>query len=46
MTAATAIHREPETDSSYAWWRLAASLALSTIGGIGLWSTVVVLPAI
>jgi MFS family permease len=33
-------------DSGYAWWRLAASLALSTIGGVGLWSTVVVLPAI
>jgi MFS family permease len=27
-------------------WRLAASLALSTIGGIGLWSVVVSLPAI
>jgi MFS family permease len=27
-------------------WRLAASLALSTIGGIGLWSVVVALPAI
>jgi MFS family permease len=33
-------------DSRYAWWRLAASLALGTIGGVGLWSTVVVLPAI
>ena len=33
-------------DSRYSWWRLLASLALSTIGGIGLWSTVVVLPAI
>jgi MFS family permease len=33
-------------DSRYAWWRLAASLALSTIAGVGLWSTVVVLPAI
>ena len=27
-------------------WRLLASLALSTIGGIGLWSVVVALPAI
>ena len=27
-------------------WRLAASLALSTIGGIGLWSVVVALPAL
>jgi MFS family permease len=33
-------------DSAYAWWRLLACLALSTIGGIGLWSVVVSLPAI
>jgi MFS family permease len=33
-------------DSGYAWRRLAASLALSTIGGVGLWSAVVVLPTI
>lgn len=33
-------------DSPYAWTRLLVSLALSTIGGIGLWSAVVVLPAI
>jgi MFS family permease len=33
-------------DSRYAWWRLAASLALSTIAGVGLWSSVVVLPTI
>jgi MFS family permease len=33
-------------DSSYAWWRLAVSLALSTIGGVGLWAAVVVLPTI
>jgi MFS family permease len=33
-------------DSPYAWRRLAASLALSSIGGIGLWSVVVSLPAI
>jgi len=39
--------RKPRTaDSSYAWWRLAASLALSTIGGVGLWAAVVVLPTI
>jgi len=39
--------KRPRTpDSSYAWWRLAASLALSTIGGVGLWSAVVVLPTI
>ena len=33
-------------DSAYAWWRLAISLALATIGGIGIWSAVVVLPTI
>jgi MFS family permease len=33
-------------DSAYAWWRLAAALALSTVGGIGLWSAIVALPAI
>ena len=33
-------------DSRYAWWRLATSLALSTIAGVGLWSAVVVLPTI
>jgi MFS family permease len=33
-------------ESTYAWRRLAASLALSTIGGVGLWSVVVVLPAV
>jgi MFS family permease len=35
-----------ETDSTYAWTRLAISLALATIGGVGLWSSVVVLPTI
>jgi MFS family permease len=33
-------------DGGYAWGRLAASLALSTIGGVGLWSVVVSLPAL
>ena len=33
-------------DSGHAWVRLAASLALSTIGGVGLWSVVVSLPAL
>lgn len=33
------------TDSPYAWWRLAVSVLLSTIGGVGMWSVVVVLPA-
>ena len=33
-------------DSRAAWLRLAAALALSTIGGVGMWSVVVALPAI
>ncbi len=36
----------PDVDSRYAWWRLLASLLISTLGGIGLWSSVVVLPVI
>ena len=35
-----------EVDSAYAWLRLAAALALGTIGGVGMWSFVVVLPAV
>lgn len=45
MTDQVASH-EPEVDGPYAWWRLLASVGLSTIGGIGLWSSVVVLPSI
>ncbi len=44
MVSTVATH--PAPDSRYAWWRLAASLAISTIGGVGLWSAVVVLPTI
>ncbi len=32
-------------ESPYAWRRLAAGLLLSTIGGVGMWSVVVALPA-
>jgi MFS family permease len=43
---ATAGGSTPElTDSPYAWWRLSVSMLLSTIGGVGMWSVVVVLPA-
>ncbi len=43
---ATAGGSTPElTDSPYAWWRLSVSVLLSTIGGVGMWSVVVVLPA-
>jgi MFS family permease len=35
-----------EAESSYAWLRLIAALTLSTIGGVGMWSVVVALPAV
>lgn len=35
-----------DIDGRYAWWRVVVSLAISTIGGVGLWSVVVSLPAI
>ncbi|TMH06096.1 MAG: MFS transporter [Betaproteobacteria bacterium] len=34
------------TESPYAWMRLAVTLLLSTIGGVGMWSVVVALPAV
>jgi MFS family permease len=38
--------RDGEAESPYAWVRLAVALLLSTIGGVGLWSGVVLLPAV
>ncbi|HZP91941.1 MAG TPA: MFS transporter [Burkholderiales bacterium] len=35
-----------EAESAYAWTRLVAALLLSTIGGVGMWSVVVALPAV
>jgi MFS family permease len=35
-----------EIDGARAWFRLAVLLALSTIGGVGMWSIVVTLPAV
>jgi MFS family permease len=46
VTGAITSSDAPAPDSGYAWRRLAASLALSTIGGVGLWSAVIVLPTI
>lgn len=45
MNATTGAATPELTDSPYAWWRLAVSVALSTIGGVGMWSVVVVLPS-
>jgi MFS family permease len=44
--ARSLVYGEDLTDSGYAWWRLAASMALGTIGGVGMWSSVVALPVI
>ena len=33
-------------ESVYAWTRLSAALLLSAIGGVGMWSVIVVLPAV
>ena len=38
--------RLQEGDPPYAWFRLAISLLVTTIGGVGLWSVVVALPAV
>ena len=35
-----------EAESAYAWTRLAIALLLSTVGGVGMWSVVVALPAV
>ena len=37
---------EQQTESAYAWYRLAASLALMTLGCAGMYSVAVVLPAV
>src|SRR5882762_5395343 len=33
-------------ESAYAWTRLCAALLLSAIGGVGMWSVIVALPAV
>jgi MFS family permease len=38
--------RAAAPESSYAWLRLIVALVLSTIGGVGMWSVVVALPAV
>src|SRR5262245_30665336 len=43
---AAGVGRGAEIESSYAWLRLVAALALGTIGSIGMWSFVVALPAV
>ena len=42
--AEIAVRAHPDIDGAYAWRRLAASLALATMGGAGMWAVVVVMP--
>jgi MFS family permease len=37
---------EPRPDSAQAWLRLGATMLVSTVGGVGMWSVVVALPAL
>ena len=39
-------HTTTQVDSPYAWMRLGIAVVLSTIGGVGMWSFPVALPAI
>ena len=46
-TQSSVAHAQADAaETSYAWWRLAVSTTISTIGGVGLWSVVVALPAV
>jgi MFS family permease len=47
LASTPAGHAAPgQTDSAKAWLRLVTAMVLSTIGGVGMWSVVVALPAI
>jgi MFS family permease len=44
--AATARDEASHIDSSHAWVRLASAVLISTIGGVGMWSTQVTMPSL
>ena len=46
IVSAAGVGPSAEIESSYAWLRLVAALALGTIGSIGMWSFVVALPSV
>ena len=46
MDAVTGHAPAAEIESPYAWLRLATVVALSAVGGVGMWSVVVALPSI
>ncbi len=35
-----------DIDGTYAWWRLVVSVLLGTLGGVGMWAVVVVIPTV
>src|SRR5687768_2064153 len=37
---------EADIDGAYAWTRLAIATVFATIGGVGMWAVIVVLPAV
>lgn len=43
---AIAAHADEHVDSGYSWMRLAVSVLIATIGNVGMWAVVVVLPAV
>ena len=43
---ASTLAKSPQPDSAQAWLRLAATMLISTIGGVGMWSVVVALPPV
>src|ERR1700689_3566288 len=45
-SAAVSSDKGPVPDSRRAWLRLAATMLVSTIGGVGMWSVVVALPSV
>ena len=46
MTAPGGSAPVSDIESPYAWLRLTTAMLLATVGGVGMWSVVVALPAI
>jgi MFS family permease len=46
MTFSPGVSPPSEIEGPYAWVRLATAVLLATIGGVGMWSVVVALPAV
>ena len=46
LSDADAVRHADEVESRYAWLRLATTVLLTTVGSVGMWSVVVVLPTV